>query len=151
MDYRKWTIVWSALAVLIVVTIAYLTRAILGPAIFLVVHLSVLGGLLWSTRPSLRSPHISHAAAQAAARDGDVILYWRPGCIFCDLLRAGLGSARPDVSWVNILDDAEAAEFVTTYRNGDETVPTAVTGAGQLIAATPAAIKAQLRAASQKR
>lgn len=42
--------------------------------------------------------------------------------------------------------DAEAAEFVSTYHDGDETVPTAVTGAGEMIAATPAAIKAQLGA-----
>ncbi len=58
-----------------------------------------------------------------------------------------MGDARHDVSWVNILKDAEAAEFVTTHRDGNETVPTAITGAGQMIDATPAAIKAQLRAA----
>ena len=51
------------------------------------------------------------------------------------------------MSWVNILKDSEAAEFVTTHRDGNETVPTAVTGSGRMINATPAAIKAQLRAA----
>ena len=52
------------------------------------------------------------------------------------------------MSWVNILRDSEAAEFVTAYWDGDETVPTAVTGAGEMIDATPAAIKAQIGAAS---
>jgi mycoredoxin len=66
----------------------------------------------------------------------------------CDRLKLGLGRARHDVSWVNILKDAEAAAFVTSYRDGNETVPTAVTGAGVMIDATPAAIKAQLGAAS---
>ena len=48
------------------------------------------------------------------------------------------------MSWVNIWKDPAAAEFVTTYRDGNETVPTAITGAGQMIDATPAAIKAHL-------
>ena len=68
--------------------------------------------------------------------------------MFCDRLKLGLGSARHDVSWVNILRDSEAAEFVATHRDGYETVPTAVTGAGEMIDATPEAIKAQLGAAS---
>ena len=55
------------------------------------------------------------------------------------------------MSWVNILKDSEAAEFVTSYRDGNATVPTAVTGAGEMIDATPAAIKAQLGVASQER
>jgi hypothetical protein len=54
------------------------------------------------------------------------------------------------VSWVNILQDSEAAEFVTTYHDGDETVPTAITGAGDIIDATPAAIKAQLGTADSE-
>ena len=52
------------------------------------------------------------------------------------------------MSWVNIWRDAEAAAFVTTYRDGNETVPTAVTGDGEMIEATPAAIKAQLAEAA---
>jgi len=47
---------------------------------------------------------------------------------------------------VNILRDPEAAEFVVARRNGNEEVPTVVTGAGDLIDATPEAIKAQLGA-----
>jgi len=50
------------------------------------------------------------------------------------------------VSWVNILRDSEAAEFVTIFGGGNETVPTAVTGAGEMIDATPTAIKARLGA-----
>lgn len=48
------------------------------------------------------------------------------------------------MSWVNILRDPKAAEFVAAIRNGDEEVPTVVTGGGQLIDATPAEIMARL-------
>lgn len=71
--------------------------------------------------------------------------------MFCDRLKLGLGSARHDVSWVNILKDPEAAEYVAALRDGEETVPTAVTGAGVMIDATPAAIKAQLGRADPER
>ena len=42
----------------------------------------------------------------------------------------GLGSTKDDVAWVNIWQDPDAAAYVTTHRDGNETVPTAVTGAG---------------------
>jgi hypothetical protein len=139
------------MAGLVVVVINYIQ----GDAVFATILLALLGLLLglllWWTWPGRGGAHISHAAAQAAASDGDVIVYWRPGCVFCDRLKLGLGSARHDVSWVNILKDSEAAEFVTICRDGNVIVPTAVTGAGVVIDATPAAIKAQLGAASSER
>lgn len=49
---------------------------------------------------------------------------------------------------MNILRDPAAAEFVVARRNGNEEVPTVVTGAGDLIDATPEAVKAQLGAES---
>lgn len=48
------------------------------------------------------------------------------------------------MSWVNIWKDDEAAEFVASYRDGNETVPTAVTGSGTMVEAVPSAIKAHL-------
>ncbi|MGI9614677.1 MAG: hypothetical protein ACR2QO_17335 [Acidimicrobiales bacterium] len=47
---------------------------------------------------------------------------------------------------MNIWKDADAAAFVATYRYGNETVPTAVTGAGVMVEATPKAIREQLAA-----
>ncbi|MGH1488873.1 MAG: hypothetical protein ACRBK7_05670 [Acidimicrobiales bacterium] len=58
----------------------------------------------------------------------------------------GLGSAKNDVSWVNIWQDTEAAAYVTTHRDGNETVPTAVTGAGRLLESDAKTIKAHLAA-----
>ena len=55
------------------------------------------------------------------------------------------------MSWVNISKDSEAAGYVADLHDGDEVVPTAVTGAGVVIEATPAAIKAHLDAANTER
>ncbi len=60
----------------------------------------------------------------------------------------GLGSARSQVSWVNIWQDPEAARFVADRRNGNETVPTAVTGAGEMVEAEAETIKAHLASSS---
>lgn len=51
------------------------------------------------------------------------------------------------MSWVNILRDPDAAEFVAAHRDGNLEVPTVVTGAGDMIDATPDAIKAYIRTA----
>lgn len=56
----------------------------------------------------------------------------------------GLGSAKKDVTWVNIWQDPEAAAYVATHRDGNETVPTAVTGTGELLTSDADTIKARL-------
>lgn len=50
------------------------------------------------------------------------------------------------MTWVNIWQDPDAAAAVRRCRDGNETVPTAITGAGQLIPATAEAIKGHLQA-----
>ncbi|MGH1492144.1 MAG: glutaredoxin family protein [Acidimicrobiales bacterium] len=147
MNYRGWSVVCAILIGSTVAIIGFVSGAVETAAIFLAIQGTVLGFLLWWTRPGDGPSYNSHAEALAAAGESDVIVYWMPDCIFCDLLKRGLGRARQQVSWVNILSDPEAADFVRTYRDGDASVPTAVTGSGQMINATPAAIKAQLRMA----
>lgn len=144
MDYRQWIGYSALMAGLIVVVINYRQGDVALASILLAV-LVMLGGLLfWWTRPGRGGLHVSHAEARVAAGDGDVIVYWRPGCIFCDRLKLGLGDTLEEVSWVNIALDPDGAEFVASRHGGNENVPTAVTGAGELIEATPAAIRAQL-------
>lgn len=58
-----------------------------------------------------------------------VVVYWRPGCPFCMKLRLRLRFARLPYTEVNIWRDQEAAAFVRSVANGNETVPT-VTVAG---------------------
>jgi mycoredoxin len=59
----------------------------------------------------------------------EVVVYWRPGCPFCIALRLRLRRTRLKYREVNIWQDAEAAAFVRSVADGNETVPT-VTVAG---------------------
>ncbi|MEC4019943.1 glutaredoxin domain-containing protein [Streptomyces sp. H27-D2] len=65
--------------------------------------------------------------------DGDragVVVYWRPGCPYCMKMRLRLRFTRLRYTEVNIWKDHEAAAFVRTVADGNETVPT-VTVAGK--------------------
>jgi glutaredoxin len=57
-----------------------------------------------------------------------VHLYWRPGCMFCSMLRRGLAKAGIDTVEHNIWDDPADAAIVRDYAGGNETVPTVVIG-----------------------
>ncbi|MFG2127992.1 glutaredoxin domain-containing protein [Streptomyces sp. NPDC048751] len=59
-----------------------------------------------------------------------VVLYWRPMCTFCMKLRLSLLFTRLRYTKVNIWRDPEAAAFVRSVADGNETVPT-VTVAGR--------------------
>ncbi|WP_235831397.1 glutaredoxin domain-containing protein [Gordonia zhaorongruii] len=64
--------------------------------------------------------------AVVAAEAGTVVIYWRPGCMYCARLRRRLVRVRNRAVWVNIWADADAAVFVRSVNDGDETVPTVV-------------------------
>jgi glutaredoxin len=61
---------------------------------------------------------------------GGVVVYWRPMCTFCMKLRFRLLFTRLRHTRVNIWRDPEAAAFVRSVADGNETVPT-VTVAGR--------------------
>ncbi len=147
-DYRKRIGSSAILTGVIWATVNYIQ----GDLVFANVLLALTAvPVVWLTflSRSRSGPHTSHLVAQGSAGANDVIVYWRPGCIHCDRLRVGLGSARDEVTWVNIFAEAEAGEFVAGYHGGNQTVPTAVTGSGELLAATPGAIRASLVMARQ--
>lgn len=78
-DYRR-AIGWSAiLSGLIVVVIQYVQGDILSGSIVLAGLVVASALLSWWTQPNRGGLHTNHAAAQAAAGDDDVIVYWRPG------------------------------------------------------------------------
>ncbi|MFF2074136.1 glutaredoxin domain-containing protein [Kitasatospora sp. NPDC058162] len=74
------------------------------------------------------------AGADAVAETDRVVLYWRPLCAYCMKLRLGLLFTRLRYSRrftrVNIWKDPDAAAFVRSVADGNETVPT-VTVAGR--------------------
>ncbi|PWI14469.1 NrdH-redoxin [Streptomyces sp. Act143] len=61
--------------------------------------------------------------------DDSVVMYWRPGCAFCMNLRLSLLFSRLRYTKRNIRHDKDAAAFVRSVADGNETVPT-VTVAG---------------------
>lgn len=61
-------------------------------------------------------------------REG-VVVHWRPGCPYCMKLRLLLRLARLPFTEVNIWKDGDAAAYVRSVADGNETVPT-VTVAG---------------------
>lgn len=72
-----------------------------------------------------RSPKHTDVAA-LPPEERRVVIYWRPGCIFCQRLKGGLGSEADKATWINIWQDADAAEFVRSVNDGNEVVPTVV-------------------------
>ncbi|MGC5345226.1 glutaredoxin domain-containing protein [Streptomyces sp. AM 4-1-1] len=64
-----------------------------------------------------------------ASDDRGVVIYWRPGCMYCMKLRFRLAFTKLRYTKVNIWRNPEAAAFVRGVANGNETVPT-VTVAG---------------------
>lgn len=55
-----------------------------------------------------------------------VSVYWRPGCVFCLRLRLILWWQRLHPEMINIWRDPDAAAFVRSVADGNETVPTVV-------------------------
>ncbi len=58
----------------------------------------------------------------------DVVVYTRPGCPYCFALRLRLRRSKLGFREVNIWKDPDAAAFVRSVANGNETVPTVTVG-----------------------
>lgn len=72
------------------------------------------------------APAAAHGSNADAGAQPRVTVYWRPGCMFCQRLRFVLWTKRLHPTMVNIWKDAEAAAYVRSVAQGNETVPTAV-------------------------
>ncbi len=72
-----------------------------------------------------------------------VVLYTRPGCPYCFLLRRGLRRRGLTFTEINIWEDPAAAAAVRAAAGGNETVPT-VNVAGQWLVNPSAAQAEQL-------
>lgn len=75
-----------------------------------------------------------------------VVIYWRPGCGFCARLKSTLGAEGDKAVWVNIWQDEEAAAFVRSVNDGNETVPTVVLDGTPHTNPAPALVKDRLAA-----
>ncbi|MBW3618607.1 MAG: NrdH-redoxin [Actinobacteria bacterium] len=77
-----------------------------------------------------------------------VTVYWRPGCGFCSSLFRSLEHADVDFERVDIWEDDDAAAFVRSVANGNETVPTVRVGRLALVNPTGRDVLAAMAEAS---
>lgn len=71
-------------------------------------------------------------------------MYWRPGCIFCLRLWLALRWHRLHPKMINISRDPDAAAFVRSVANGNETVPTVVIAGRPVVNPSPRVVVAAL-------
>ncbi|MGH3390701.1 MAG: glutaredoxin domain-containing protein [Actinomadura sp.] len=78
-------------------------------------------------------PRRDRATSYGNADHQGVVVYWRPGCTYCMKLRTSLRFTRLRYSEVNIWRDPEAAAFVRSVADGNETVPTVTVGGKAMV------------------
>lgn len=71
-----------------------------------------------------------------------VTVYWRPGCPFCGALFRGLDQLGVSYETRNIWEEPDAAAFVRSVANGNETVPTVTVGDTPMVNPQPDAVLA---------
>lgn len=74
----------------------------------------------------------------------EVVIFWRPGCVFCMRMKASLGRAGRKATWFNIWSDPAAAEFVRAHNDGNETVPTVILGGEVMTNPEPGVVRREL-------
>lgn len=116
---------WIVLLALVVVVVASSVRQ---SDWFFAVAYGVVGlALVWWTAPWRGGRTTTHQEVLAMPEsERGVVVYWRPGCGYCQRLRSALGPDAERVTWVNIWQDDEAAAYVRSVNDGNETVPTVV-------------------------
>src|SRR5690606_36830570 len=83
--------------------------------------------LAWWLSPLQGGRSVRHEEVAARpAGEQQVVVYWRPGCVFCARLRGRLGRAGRQAMWVNIWQDEAGAAYVRSVNDVYETVPTVV-------------------------
>lgn len=82
--------------------------------------------IAWWISPWRGGRTLTHAQVEAMeVSQRPVVVYWRPGCQYCARLRSAMRRHQGDgAHWVNIWQDRDAAAFVRSVNDGNETVPT---------------------------
>jgi mycoredoxin len=86
----------------------------------------------------------SEPGAADPAGAPSIQLYWRPGCGFCSSLTRSLDRIGLDYDAHDIWDDEDAAVFVRSVANGNETVPTVRIGDVALVNPTADEVMAEV-------
>lgn len=74
-----------------------------------------------------RGRHTPWEEARERLAPGHAVVFWKPGCIYCERLLRALGDDR-HITWVNVWKDEAANVELRRHNNGDELTPTALVG-----------------------
>jgi mycoredoxin len=114
-----------------------------------IVELAVFAALAFAWSPLAFPRSLGAAQAQERSRqDGRPVIYWRPGCTYCQRLRIRLGRDGRRAHWVNIWADPAGAAAVRAITGGDETVPTVELAGQSHVNPDPAWLRERLRLVS---
>ncbi|TRY18805.1 hypothetical protein FOJ82_06750 [Tessaracoccus rhinocerotis] len=83
------------------------------------------GGLAWFLLRGGR--HTPWERARRLVAPGHAVVFWKPGCSYCERLLRALGDDSR-VTWVNVWKDEAANAELRSHNNGDELTPTALVG-----------------------
>lgn len=78
----------------------------------------------WWLSPLNGRGGLGHTEVDSHRAEFPVVIYWRPGCVYCLRLRGALGKSKDKATWISIWADEDAAAFVRSINDGNETVPT---------------------------
>lgn len=81
-----------------------------------------------------------------AGDDDGVVFYWRHGCVYCINLQWQLRRTSLEYTRVNISRHPEAAAFVRSVADGNETVPTVTVGGHAMVNPSKAEVLAAVAA-----
>ncbi len=74
-----------------------------------------------------RGRHTPWAMASQHVGPDHAVVFWKPGCTFCERLLLAVGKDER-ITWVNVWADKDANAEVRRLNGGDELTPTAVVG-----------------------
>jgi mycoredoxin len=118
---------WLWLPMLGLVAFVTISAVVTGNYWLAAVYAVVGAGLSYWLSPFQGGRSVTHAdVVSMPEADRPVVVYWRPGCTYCARLRAALGSRGRSARWINIWQDPDAAAYVRSVNDGNETVPTVV-------------------------
>ncbi|GIF70045.1 membrane protein [Asanoa ishikariensis] len=142
---RSWR--WAGFALAVGVFAAGTSFAAGGWSALVVAEIVLFVALafLWSPLAFPRSIGAADAQ-QRSGVDGRPVIYWRPGCPYCQRLRLRLGRHGRRAHWVNIWTDPAGAAAVRAIAGGNETVPTVVVDGESRVNPDPAWLLGRLRA-----
>ena len=112
------------MVVAVLVTIALDRRWVIFAGYGLAMTAVLVWTFPWRGRGGTSHAELNRLPADDPARA--VVIYWRPGGPSFTALRRRLGHQGRSATWINIWTDEDAAAYLRSVNDGNETVPTVV-------------------------